>query len=89
MKYVKFNVNHRIKFKVKPEGFIYWHKHLGQYESLSRRRSPQDLRNEHEDNNGYVTMQAHEFMSIFGGSINGGFNAVFETNVLIEIDETL
>lgn len=85
---LKFNINNYIRVKLKEEGYKYWKTvydsvyqdipHLHQY------IKPLEAYKAKADKDGYIKMQAWEFMRIFGDTISLGTICVFDTEILIE-----
>jgi hypothetical protein len=89
MKKVKFNLNHRILVKLNDKGYKkladYNNEIADLYPSIER-RNPSYYK-AMADKEGYSSFQMHDFMNKFG-YVSLGFDLPFETNVLIEIDES-
>jgi len=85
VKYRSFNLNQYIKVKIKYKGYLHLYKEDMQlhhnYPSF-KVKSIED-RKAKEDENGYITMQAHEFITNF--SMHGfDLPSYIDINILIE-----
>lgn len=94
MEYV-FNLNNEIRVKLEDKGFVHWmDKHNEIYDKMDEHFPGSDISKEGRkgleyfkskvDSEGYVKMQAWEFMQIFGNSIVFGTLPIFKPDVLID-----
>ena len=77
---VTCNINDRIKFRLTVHGKQFLAKHL-QKEYVKYGANARELYQ--PDCCGYIMMQLHEFMNIFGPAMTIGFDNVIENNELI------
>lgn len=83
MSRLAFNINEYVYIRVKPEGFAHWKALDDEYLSVQWQRPLSDYTKQ-EGPDGYVRMQMHEFMRVFGYNLSLGFNPVFHTDILFD-----
>ena len=90
--YYKFNLNDHFLVKLTEKGYQfvvdYWNQPYKMFPDMKGERDTIERHIEKTNKNGYYEFQAHEFMSIFGETLNGSFGCpYFETNILIRKSE--
>jgi hypothetical protein len=79
----EFNLNDVVLVKLKPDGFIHYHKKYNEHLPSRLRKSLKEIRlTANED--GYVKFMFWEFMQMFGETIAFGYSPIFETTILIK-----
>jgi len=84
-KFVDFNLNHTIKFKVNEKGLKIWQEDFYRFSPKERFKFEDMYKKDEED---YYELQMWEFMRIFHGECHMGNNNLgFELNVKLEIKD--
>lgn len=88
--FYKFNLNDYFLVKLTEKGYEHWEREWNSvYRSLGvlDKIQPISYFKNKADKNGYVSFQAHEFMQIFGKTIDPSLRPIFETGILIRKSE--
>jgi hypothetical protein len=86
--YLSFNINDIIKVKLNDEGFrilySYYHKNDEKFPALKSLMPSMVQLQKNVDKNGYISFQLHKFLDVFGGKLDYGTIAPFDTDILIK-----
>lgn len=86
MKFVKFNLNHEVRVKIKERGISHYVNRYNEYIPKHISTSFHEFQKQ-ADKEGYHTMQMYQFMNYFGFS-GLGIDLLVDSNVFIKINES-
>lgn len=81
---IAFNINQHVKVKINERGFEYWKQQDDAILPVQHQKAIEHYRNK-ADRDGYVKMQMHHLMNIFGDicSISQFDNNIFDPNIIV------
>ena len=72
MEFASFNINSYVYLEMKHSDFVLWKEHYDRYLPESMQSDLSYYRNKADKETGFVSMQMHEYMKVFGPHIGLG-----------------
>lgn len=79
--WIDFNLNHYVKVKMTESGYKMYHEYYNQFNPIKNDFTHIKSLRETEDEYGFVKMQMHVLMNIFGTKMLLGFDLPIELNI--------